>query len=51
MSGDYEIDYKLSNMPDVQMATCLIVRGELIFGAYKSNQFSENLHPVSLCLF
>jgi len=46
MSGDYELDYKLSNMPDVQIATCLIVRGELMFGIYKSDQFSENLHRL-----
>ena len=46
MSGDYELDYKLSNMPDVQIATCLIVCGELMFGAYKSDQFSENLHRL-----
>ena len=46
MIGDYEIDHKLSNMPNVQIATCLIVRGELMFGAYKSDQFSENLHRL-----
>ncbi|MDQ1318743.1 MAG: tRNA(fMet)-specific endonuclease VapC [Candidatus Poribacteria bacterium] len=46
MSGNYEIDYKLANMPDVQIATCLIVRGELMFGAYKSDQFSENLRRL-----
>jgi tRNA(fMet)-specific endonuclease VapC len=46
ISGNDEFDNKLSNMLDAQIATCLIVRGELIFGAYKSDQFSENLHRL-----
>jgi len=43
MSGNDEFDNKLSSMSDTQIATCLIVRGEITFGAYKSDQFSKNL--------
>jgi len=34
MSGDSEPAYKLSNIPDVQIATCSIVRVELMFGIH-----------------
>lgn len=46
MSGDYEIKLRLSNTTNIKMATCLIVRGELMFGVHKSDQIAENLQKI-----
>lgn len=37
---------KLRQLRDTPVATCVIVRGELIFMAQKSEQKAENLHQV-----
>lgn len=37
---------KLTELNDVPVATCVIVRGELLFGAYKSERYSENLSNI-----
>jgi tRNA(fMet)-specific endonuclease VapC len=46
MSGDSEVKLKLSNTTNIKMATCLIVRGELMFGVHKSDQVAENLQKI-----
>lgn len=37
---------KLIELDDAPVATCVIVRGELIFGAYKSERRAENLRNI-----
>lgn len=37
---------KLTELDDSPVATCVIVRGELVFGAYKSERRDENLSNV-----
>ena len=37
---------KLNALGDAPLATCVIVRGELIFMAHKSERKRENLHHV-----
>jgi len=46
MSGDSEVKLKLSDETNIKIATCLIVRGELMFGVHKSDQVAENLQKI-----
>ena len=46
LQGHPAIVSKLQELGEVPIATCVIVRGELIFMAQKSEQKAENLHQV-----
>ncbi len=46
MSGDPNLTKRMSDIPDVQIVTCLIVHGELMFGVHKSDQFDQNLRRL-----
>jgi len=40
------IDEELKSLAEVSISTCVISYGELIFGAYKSERFRDNLRAV-----
>ena len=46
LQGHPVIIQKLKELGDAPLATCVIVRGELIFMAYKSERKRENFHHV-----
>jgi tRNA(fMet)-specific endonuclease VapC len=50
MSGDSEIKLRLSKTANIKISTCLITRGELMFGVHKSDQGAENLQKIELFL-
>lgn len=41
---------KLKELDDAPIATCVVVRGELIFGAYKSERQQENIRNIEAFL-
>ena len=46
LNGDSNVVRKLHELDDTLVATCVIVRGELVFGAHKSQRTAENLHAA-----
>jgi tRNA(fMet)-specific endonuclease VapC len=46
IEGHPEIIKRLTSLNDAPVATCAIVRGELMFMAYKSERKTENLDQV-----
>lgn len=46
IAGNANIVNKLSELDDTPIATCVIVRGELVFMAHKSAQKTENLNNI-----
>lgn len=46
INGHPNIVKKIKELDDAPVATCVIVRGELIFGAYKSERRDENLRNI-----
>ena len=46
IGGNSSVIQKIGNLGNVPVATCVIVRGELVFGAYKSERSRANLHLV-----
>jgi len=50
MSGDISLRRKVESLANVPMATCVVVAGELLFGAYKSEQSERNIRLVESLL-
>jgi len=50
MSGDISLRQKVESLANVPMATCVVVAGELLFGAYKSEQAERNIQLVESLL-
>lgn len=46
IAGNLNIVNKLGELDDIPIATCVIVRGELVFMAHKSLQKTENLITI-----
>jgi tRNA(fMet)-specific endonuclease VapC len=46
IQGQTDVERRLNELGDVQVATCTVVRGELVFWAEKSEQRTENLQRV-----
>ncbi len=50
MSGDTSLRQKVESLVDAPMSTCVVVAGELFFGAHKSDQAERNIHLVESLL-
>jgi len=50
MSGDISLRRKVESLADTPMATCVVVVGELLFGAHKSEQAERNINLVESLL-
>lgn len=46
LDGRLSIQQRLDMLGDVQLTTSVIVRGELLFGVFKAEQFIKNLQEV-----
>jgi tRNA(fMet)-specific endonuclease VapC len=50
MAGFQRVQKKQESSGDSSVSTCTIVRGELMFGAFKSKRVEENIHKVESLL-
>ncbi len=47
LSGDKKLERKFGTLGNAQVATCVTVIGELIYGAHKSDRTEENLRAIT----
>ena len=50
MSGDPDIRHRITMIKSSAINICVIVAGELLYGAYKSSRINENLNIVNILL-
>ncbi len=50
MSGDMSLRQKVESLANAPVATCVVVAGELLFGAYKSEQADRNIRLIESLL-